>query len=470
MRGFAARRIGGIAALTLLSSLAGVASAEPTLDGFALNRHQPPEPGGDWFENESLDFRGTVRPALGLVADFSQRPLILRDAAGAELVSLVHHQFFYHVQAGLVLGGRLRLGASLPLLLHSQGGTGTLANVGSVQNVSVASPEGSGTSDARLAAELRLTGQYEQPFALALGIRAYIPLGQQELFASDGRARFEGRVLLAGQPGWFSYAAHAGVLAHLERDDFAAIPFGTDLTFGLALGVRIADGTVTLGPEVYGSTVISDSGEGMWKAASTPVEATFGAKFRVGDSVHLGAAVGTGLTQGLGASQVRILASLEWLASLAPDVARLSATPVLRDLDGDGVMDEWDVCPAEAGVERPLDRSRNGCPDAPDSDGDQILDDVDACPAQAGRANADRALSGCPPRDADGDGILDSVDACPGLPGSPQRDPSRNGCPGDSDADGIWDQDDACPHGAGALSADPTRSGCPAPSEASAPQ
>src|SRR6187551_3595269 len=72
----------GVAALTLLSLLQSLASAAPTLEGYALNRHQPPEPGSDWFENESLDFRGMVRPALGLVADFSQRPLVIRDREG----------------------------------------------------------------------------------------------------------------------------------------------------------------------------------------------------------------------------------------------------------------------------------------------------------------------------------------------------------------------------------------------------
>lgn len=56
-----------------------------------------------------------------------------------------------------------------------------------------------------------------------------------------------------------------------------------------------------------------------------------------------------------------------------------------------------------------------------DTDGDGVADEVDACPNEAGKTNYD----GCPPPDSDGDGVADEVDACPNEVGTA----SFNGCP-----------------------------------------
>lgn len=110
------------------------------------------------------------------------------------------------------------------------------------------------------------------------------------------------------------------------------------------------------------------------------------------------------------------------------------------DSDGDGVPDDLDTCPDEAGLPE-----LEGCPDA---DGDGIADKDDLCPTVAGLA----ALSGCP--DADGDGVTDADDECPNEAGPA----SNNGCPlPDSDNDGVLDRDDDCPDEPGL----PEFNGCP---------
>jgi outer membrane protein OmpA-like peptidoglycan-associated protein len=101
-----------------------------------------------------------------------------------------------------------------------------------------------------------------------------------------------------------------------------------------------------------------------------------------------------------------------------------------KDQDKDGIADQDDLCPTEAGPE-----STGGCPD---TDGDGIADKDDACPTEAGLAN----LAGCP--DADGDGVADGKDECPNEAGSI----ALNGCP-DGDGDGIADKNDKCPDVAG---------------------
>jgi outer membrane protein OmpA-like peptidoglycan-associated protein len=143
-----------------------------------------------------------------------------------------------------------------------------------------------------------------------------------------------------------------------------------------------------------------------------------------------------------------------------------------KDTDGDGIYDQDDACPEEAGLEE-----FNGCPDSdsdgiedakddcpyeaglaefngcPDSDGDGVMDKEDKCPTVAGL----KELEGCP--DADGDGIADGDDSCPNEAG-----PKENGgCPWpDTDGDGILDKDDECPNVAGTA----LMKGCPELSEA----
>lgn len=88
---------------------------------------------------------------------------------------------------------------------------------------------------------------------------------------------------------------------------------------------------------------------------------------------------------------------------------------VIPDSDGDGINDNLDKCPNQAGLAK-----YNGCP-VPDSDGDGINDELDKCPNQAGTAKYD----GCPVPDKDGDGINDDEDRCPDIAGLS----SNNGCP-----------------------------------------
>jgi outer membrane protein OmpA-like peptidoglycan-associated protein len=110
------------------------------------------------------------------------------------------------------------------------------------------------------------------------------------------------------------------------------------------------------------------------------------------------------------------------------------------DTDGDGIPDNKDACPEDAGT-----AELNGCPD---TDGDGVADKDDACPDAAGSVE----MNGCP--DSDGDGLADNVDKCPQEAG----EASNNGCPeNDRDGDGVADKDDACPDEAG----DTANNGCP---------
>jgi OOP family OmpA-OmpF porin len=103
--------------------------------------------------------------------------------------------------------------------------------------------------------------------------------------------------------------------------------------------------------------------------------------------------------------------------------------PVVKDRDGDGVLDDDDRCPDTPGL-----ASLKGCPDR---DGDGIADIDDKCPDVPGLAR----YQGCPIPDRDKDGINDEVDKRPDVYGYARY----QGCPiPDTDKDGVNDEEDKC--------------------------
>ena len=108
-----------------------------------------------------------------------------------------------------------------------------------------------------------------------------------------------------------------------------------------------------------------------------------------------------------------------------------SQPKVKKDSDGDGIPDDVDLCPYQAGTV-----ARQGCP-VPDTDGDGIDDEHDSCKTVPGVAK----YHGCPVPDTDGDGIDDEHDSCKTIPGVARY----HGCPvPDTDGDGIDDEHDSC--------------------------
>ncbi len=87
------------------------------------------------------------------------------------------------------------------------------------------------------------------------------------------------------------------------------------------------------------------------------------------------------------------------------------------DRDNDGLLNEVDQCPDDAGV------APTGCPD---SDGDTFIDMVDACPEVPG-VDPD----GCPKKDTDNDTIADLDDQCVFQPETFNNNADEDGCPDD---------------------------------------
>ncbi|MFO0678402.1 MAG: OmpA family protein [Polyangiaceae bacterium] len=409
--------------------------------GFSLNRFEPSERRSDWFANESLDLRGNLRPAFGVVADGMYRPLVLYNANGDIVSSIVRNRITIHPGASINLWDRVRVGLSLPIIAFQDGKSGQY------QGVVYTPPSTPAVGDLRLGLDVRLAGEYGDAATLAIGAQVHFPTGKTSDYTSDGQVRFNPRLMVAGDVGIFVYSARAGVQIRNDGTSIANTTLGHELMFGAAAGIRVADKKLVIGPEVYGSTILSDA----FARASTPVEGILGAHWQLGDW-KLGGGGGLGLTRGFGSPVGHWMASVEW----APDYDKKP-----EDRDHDGVPDNEDACPDTPGV-RTNDPKTNGCPPPPpDRDGDGIWDKNDACPDVAGVTSDDPTKNGCPP-DRDGDGVIDSEDACPDVKGLRTTDPKTNGCPDpDRDKDGILNEADACPDEPGKADPDPKKNGCP---------
>jgi OOP family OmpA-OmpF porin len=414
--------------------------------GFAVDQFDPSERGSDWFSVESLDLRGNLRPALGVVMDGAYRPLVIYAPNGSVEKSIVRTQDFAHLGESIVFWDRLRFGFNLPVAVYQYGHSGVL------DGVTYAPPHTPAIGDLRLGADVRLLGVYGDPLTLALGTRVYIPTGSRADYTGDGAIRLDGRLEAAGDLGVFTYGARVGAEYRNLQDTIGGSPIGSQLLFGVAAGLRLFDHSFIVGPELYGSTVFSHGAE-VFALKSTPVDGVLGAHYTIARDFRLGASVGPGLTRGYGSPVVRWMASLEW----APAYPEAPRTP--SDRDADGVPDTEDACPDVAGV-RTDDPKTNGCP--ADRDHDGILDTEDACPDVPGVKTDDPKTNGCP-ADRDGDGVPDAADACPDVAGVKTDDPKTNGCPADRDHDGVLDTVDACPDVAGIKTDDPKTNGCPDP-------
>lgn len=130
--------------------------------------------------------------------------------------------------------------------------------------------------------------------------------------------------------------------------------------------------------------------------------------------------------------------------SIGYDESTVTTCTTFRDDDGDGVIEEEDLCkgtPAGAEVDE------NGCAQL-DDDGDGVVNSVDRCPNTLENASVDEF--GCSDAqlnaDDDNDGIRNSLDECPNTPSNETA--NAEGCSysqQDADNDGTPNGEDGCP-------------------------
>ena len=286
--------------------------------GFALNRLDASDRGSDWFTTESLDFRGHLRGAAGVVNDGAYRPLAIYNDDGTVRSSIVNDQIVTHLGGALILHDRFRVSMSLPVILYQGGSSGSL------QGETYTAPRSQSVGDLRVGGDVRVMGKYGEPLTVAVGLRVFAPTGSRRDYTGDGTFRIHPRVLAAGDIQAFAYSAQVGFHYRPLNDSIGGSTLGSEVTVGAAAGVRLLDRSLILGPELYAGTVAV--GASAFSKTLTHADVLLGLHHTTGQ-FRIGAGVGTGLVGGLGSASARWALSLEWLpeprkAPLAPTLAQ----------------------------------------------------------------------------------------------------------------------------------------------------
>ncbi len=287
--------------------------------GFALERFLPAPSGAGWVLNDELRLEGGLGGAVSLQLGYAHHPLVLRDATGATL-AVVAHQAFGTIGAA-VAWKRFRLSVEFSGPIDLSGTSGV------VNGVDYAAPHVNlednpdGISDVRVGLDARVWGDVHGPFRVGVGVQLFIPSGQRESYTSDETWRGLGRVLLAGDVRWFSWAANVGVhLRPLDDGSTPNTPRGSELLGGFALGARlpVAGHELLVGPEVSAVTAL--------KAAVAPdatgLEVLLGARWEQTVTAQLAwrlkLAGGVGAHAAFGVPEWRVVLGVELLGRVAP--------------------------------------------------------------------------------------------------------------------------------------------------------
>lgn len=411
----------------------------------ALDRFEPSPVSDLLFAVPSADVPGRFQAAAAVGWSFAVAPLLAE--AGGQDVEVVSHQVTMHVQGSLELARRVKLDADLPFTPAERGQAGN----------GFQAPEGASLNDFRLGMRVLLMRPRGARPGASLAFSMWAPTGNEHNYAGSGVFRYAPSLVIGGDVSSVFWSASLGRRFQPGSDGGALL--GSEILFGAGAMVRLGDGGIGLGPEVFGTTVAGAGTDAFAKRTSS-LEAGLTARFVIGAAaIRLG--FSGGLVRGIGTPALRVVAGLDYRAPEPSFAAHF----------GDA-LEVNEAGSARASAGRPVKASAQGGAKAAgqgerksaviiDADGDGVADAQDACPSVAGVLDANPKRSGCP-ADRDGDGVADVDDRCPDVAGESHADSSKHGCPRDTDGDGIVDSADACPADKGVSTADSKTNGCPA--------
>jgi len=385
-----------------------------------------------------------------------QRGLLeLVDATDTKLFKVVEYQLAMDVMGQVSFFDWLSVGLDIPVMLTSRGDAPPKDAQGRLLDPTIPDRvSGTSLGDVRLGIKAALFRTTGGGFGLGLAEDLSFPTATKTNFAGDSGVTSTTRIIgdFAGH-GW---QAALNVGFRLKKKEFIGRQeAGHQLLYGLGVAVPVLCGTLDLIGTIEGRTSLAKPFQSKY---DNGLDLMGGLRLSLGEFL-LTAAGGAGALHGYGSPSAQATLGVFY----APKMDR----GCVSDRDKDGIADEKDRCPDEAGSE-----ALDGCPDR---DGDRVADLDDACPDEPGPADR----RGCPLKDRDGDGIPDEQDRCPDVAGlaeflgCPDRDgdkipDSEDRCPdkagvkafqgcADSDGDGIADPDDQCPDVPGV----PEERGCP---------
>ncbi len=402
--------------------------AEPTRN-IELTVFDPtPATVGSTFQVQSPGVGQRGELVISTWLSYASNPLVLGTVQNDDPV--VRHRTGIVLGGAYAFGGRFEAGAHVPFYVQS-GEPVVPPTPGEPPTFGVTPASGAVLGDLALHGKARLAGGPRWRLGAALTLK--LPTSSDGEFAGTEMPSLRGVLLasLAPSPRLTVLLEAGGIVR--ERVAFANIEQGSGATWGAALSYRLAS-TVFFNLEAFGDLVPGGTLDKMGAASlDATIEGLVGVRVHASRQVSIGVAGGRGLTDGIGAPDLRGMLTLAF-------------TPNARPLPPLGAPEH----------EAPID------PNTHDADFDRIVDAVDRCPEDREDKDGFEDEDGCPDLDDDGDGVADQQDRCAGAVEDKDGFEDEDGCPDpDNDMDGIVDGEDRCPAEPEKINGNDDKDGCP---------
>jgi hypothetical protein len=292
------------------------AQAQQQPEGFSVERLYPSAAGAGWFVMDSLDMRGGLGGAAGLLVSYAHHPFQLRSTDAAQRLTVVSDEAFADFGfAATYDRWRVYIDFDMPLVIGGLSGT-----VGDYQFTAPSLDPGSNPdtlSDTRVGVDARLFGGAGDVLRLGAGAQLLFPQGTRADYDTDGTYRGMGRFLIAGDVGLFTYAGQLGVhVRPLDDSPTPGSPQGSELLFGLAGGAKVPVGNagttaLIIGPEMFGASAFRS----LFGSTSTALEGLMTGRLEGtaadGPQLRVKVGAGAGIDQHFGAPAWRLVFSIE---------------------------------------------------------------------------------------------------------------------------------------------------------------
>ena len=377
---------------------------------------------------DTTGINGHLRPFVSLLGSFANDEVITRVASDFTERGPLKERFILTLAAGLGLFDRLEVAVGVPLVSTSMGPGGLDVGVEDGAGESAA-----GLGDVRLVVRGRLLGPHvdEAGFGLGLSAEVTVPTGG-DAFMTDGGATFLPRLIVDYRDGaGFAVAVNAGyrmrpavAVDDLVIDDELRLGLGAEVpvgAFGLAF-VAEANAGFGLGDSAYD--------EGGIASREVQAEGLGGLRWRSTGGWVVSAAAGSGMSQGYGAADFRVVFGVTWNAAVASPIDEPMVAAV-KNANRDPWRDEVKVpvVPPARGAPVPSEVFDAIVLADPDTDVDGIMIPADQCPDEPEDRDGFQDEDGCPDPDNDADGILDAADKCPDAKEVFNGSDDDDGCP-----------------------------------------
>ncbi len=363
-----------------------------------------------------------LRWTASAMLNFGKNPLVFVDqSTGTDRRDeVIQNRLTLDLMGTIALYDWVDVGLAIPVHMLNSGQSGGFA--------APAQPVPSfALGDLRLTPKLKILNRKDDDadgLGVAFLFELDLPTGAPNGFVSDGFA-FVPTALVDFKMGPAYFAANLGARVR-GTEDVLFLEVSHEFLWRLGASYDVLPEQLQVVGELYGAT--SDFGRN-----ASYMEGMLGGRYSLPDdgwTVTLGG--GSGFLKGYGNTKFRLFAGVGY------------ATPIIKDQDMDGLLDDVDKCPLE-----PEDvdgfEDEDGCPEA-DNDKDGVPDLSDRCPMDPEDKDNYQDEDGCPELDNDGDGIEDTKDKCPLEAEDADGFEDTDGCPDpDNDKDGIEDAKDKCP-------------------------